>query len=118
MNNNNPCLQKLTSCLRILGIALLMISANSIYAQSNERQTIEEGQKKESKSDEVFVIVDKMPEFLGGMKGLLIFLEENIQYPTEAHEMGIEGKVIVSFVIEKKRESNECGNHSWHKSPT
>ena len=91
----------MTRYLRVIAIGILMISATSIYAQTNESQTIEEGQKKESKSDEVFVIVDKMPEFLGGMKVLLIFLEENIQYPTEAHEMGIEGKVIVSFVIEK-----------------
>ncbi|MBD78505.1 MAG: hypothetical protein CL840_06275 [Crocinitomicaceae bacterium] len=49
--------------------------------------------------DEVFTFVEKMPEFPGGDDGLYKFLGDNIQYPAEAKEQGIEGIVYVTFVI-------------------
>lgn len=44
----------------------------------------------------------KNPEFPGGIEGLAKYLQKNIQYPKEAMQAGIEGKVIVSFVIDKQ----------------
>ena len=37
----------------------------------------------------------------GGTKGLNLYLREHVHYPTIAQENGIEGKVIVQFVVEK-----------------
>lgn len=50
---------------------------------------------------EIFKSVEQMPEFPGGNLGLVQFLSENIQYPPQAAEVGMEGKVIVQFVVEK-----------------
>lgn len=50
---------------------------------------------------DVFVIVDEEPQFPGGQEALYKWLEENIKYPKLAKENGIEGKVYVTFVIEK-----------------
>jgi protein TonB len=44
-------------------------------------------------------ITDKTPEFKGGLKALLKFLKDNAQYPTSARESGIQGSVLVQFVI-------------------
>ncbi|NWJ51398.1 MAG: TonB family protein [Bacteroidetes bacterium] len=42
---------------------------------------------------------DKTPEFKGGLKALLNYLKNNAQYPTLARESGIQGSVMVQFII-------------------
>lgn len=42
-----------------------------------------------------------MPEFPGGNSALFLFLATNVKYPTISQENGIQGRVIVSFVIDK-----------------
>ena len=49
----------------------------------------------------LFIVVEKMPEFPGGQKAMMQFLVENVKYPVEAQEEGIEGRVICQFIIEK-----------------
>lgn len=51
-------------------------------------------------SEEVFQVVEKMPEFPGGMGECLKFLNQNIRYPVESQKAGVQGKVIVQFVVE------------------
>lgn len=53
------------------------------------------------KDGEVFEYTDEMPEFPGGMTELMSWLSENIKYPAEAVKQKIEGRVFVSFIIEK-----------------
>ncbi|MDR0895960.1 MAG: M56 family metallopeptidase [Prevotellaceae bacterium] len=53
-------------------------------------------------SDKVFEIVEQMPEFPdGGMSALMTFLVRNIKYPTNAVNNKTQGRVVVSFVVEK-----------------
>lgn len=107
MNRNKTPMRKLAKYLSVLPIAVLLITANSLYAQQNEPQEqaapplLQEPQKKVSKSDEVFVVVEEQPEFPGGVQSLMEWLGTNIQYPEEASKNKIEGRVIVSFVVEK-----------------
>lgn len=49
----------------------------------------------------IFDVVEKMPEFPGGMAALMQFLGKNIKYPTIAQENGTQGRVIVQFVVNK-----------------
>ena len=49
----------------------------------------------------VFEVVEVMPEFPGGMGALMKYLSQNIKYPAEAHAKGIQGRVVVSFVVKK-----------------
>lgn len=51
--------------------------------------------------DEVFMVAEKMPEFPGGMKELLKFLQDNLKYPENAMKNNVQGRVIVQFVVEK-----------------
>lgn len=48
----------------------------------------------------IFTVVEQMPEFPGGMEALYQFLAANIKYPGGPDDC-VNGKVIVSFVIEK-----------------
>jgi len=50
---------------------------------------------------DVFDKVDEAPQFPGGMAGLMQYLSSNIRYPEDAREAGTQGRVIVSFIVEK-----------------
>ena len=50
---------------------------------------------------DVFDMVDEMPQFPGGMAGLMQYLSTNVRYPEDAKESGAQGRVIVSFIVEK-----------------
>ena len=51
--------------------------------------------------EEVFTVVEVNPEFNGGMNEMLKFLKEHIIYPEDAKEIGIEGKVLIQFIVHK-----------------
>ncbi len=57
----------------------------------------------EEESDEgtVFQVVEQMPEFPGGMEALMKYLSKNIKYPNIALDNGIQGRVLVSFTVNK-----------------
>lgn len=49
----------------------------------------------------IFVNVEVMPKFAGGDTELMRYLSSNIKYPTIAVENGIEGRVVLKFVVRK-----------------
>lgn len=49
----------------------------------------------------IFEVVEEMPEFPGGQQALMEYISKNLRYPAEARAKGIQGRVIVSFVIKK-----------------
>jgi len=53
------------------------------------------------KGDEAYTSVDEMPEFPDGDEALGNWLRENIRYPAAAKESGLQGRVIVEFVVTK-----------------
>lgn len=50
-------------------------------------------------NNEIFTIVDKMPEYEYGESGLSKFIAHNIRYPREALQQGIEGRILCSFIV-------------------
>ncbi|MCF8227934.1 MAG: M56 family metallopeptidase [Bacteroidales bacterium] len=55
----------------------------------------------EEEDAEIFTVVEEMPEFPGGRNALFKYLQENIRYPEAARKDSIQGRVFVSFVINK-----------------
>lgn len=51
--------------------------------------------------DKVFTVVQQQPEFTGGYDAMVGFLRSNLHYPESARQAGIEGRVYVSFIVEK-----------------
>lgn len=58
--------------------------------------TVEE---EEVVEQEIFEVVEQMPEFPGGQAALMQYLSKNIKYPTIAQENGTQGRVTVQFVV-------------------
>jgi len=51
--------------------------------------------------DKVYTTIEKMPQYPGGVNELMRYLARNIKYPKDAQQKGIQGKLIVQFVINK-----------------
>ena len=56
---------------------------------------------KHEEENKVFDVVEQMPSFPGGMGALMSWLSQNMKYPPIAAENGVQGRVIVQFVVEK-----------------
>ena len=62
----------------------------------------------EKENDTVFQIVEEMPKFPGGEKAMMEFVAKNIEYPQEAKDNNIQGRVFISFVVEKDGSIGEA----------
>lgn len=58
-------------------------------------------EEEEESAQQIFTIVEKMPEFPGGEGALLQFLNKNIKYPIIAQENGIQGRVSCQFTVNR-----------------
>ena len=58
--------------------------------------------KKADPQTQTFTVVEDMPKFPGGDKALLQFLRDNVKYPEAEAKKGIQGRVIISFIISKE----------------
>lgn len=61
----------------------------------------------EEETEEIFTVVEEPTEFPGGMQALMKYLSSNIRYPEIAAENGIQGRVIVSFVVERNGKPSQ-----------
>ena len=73
----------------ILLVALALFCCTSVMAQT------------EVEDDAIFVVAENAPEFPGGTDSLYAYIARNIKYPEAAKKEKIEGRVFVTFVIEK-----------------
>ncbi len=71
-----------------------VLKAKEVIAQPVE-------QPKHEEENKVFDIVEEMPSFPGGMAALNKYLHDNVHYPVVAQENGVQGRVTISFVVEK-----------------
>ena len=53
------------------------------------------------KDQQVFDVVEQMPEYPGGMPALFDYLMQSVKYPSDAEKQKIEGIVIANFIVEK-----------------
>ena len=51
--------------------------------------------------DRVYDVVEQMPQFSGGHEKLKEFIEKNRRYPKSLQDCGIQGRVVVTFVVKK-----------------
>lgn len=64
-------------------------------------QLVENEIIEEEDPNEVFLIVEKEAEPVGGLSTFYKFIYDNLKYPRQARRMGIEGKVYVQFIVER-----------------
>jgi len=65
------------------------------------KEVIAQPEPPKEEETKVFDVVEQMPSFPGGPSALFEYLSKNIKYPVVAEENGIQGRVIVTFVVER-----------------
>ena len=65
------------------------------------KEVIAQPEPPKEEETKVFDVVEQMPSFPGGQSALFQWLSNNIKYPVVAEENGVQGRVIVTFVVER-----------------
>ena len=65
------------------------------------KEVIAQPEPPKQEENKVFDVVEQMPSFPGGNSALMEYLHNNVKYPVVAQENGVQGRVVVSFVVEK-----------------
>jgi protein TonB len=65
------------------------------------KEAVAQPEPKPEVENKVFDVVEQMPSFPGGNAALMEYLQQNVKYPVVAQENGVQGRVVVSFVVEK-----------------
>jgi protein TonB len=69
--------------------------------QRVETEPVKTEAPKPEVENKVFDVVEQMPSFPGGQSALMQYLQSNVKYPVVAQENGVQGRVVVSFVVER-----------------
>ena len=123
--SNRTSLLKLLALLPIVGtVVALQARTVTDYVYTNPQKTIRHNDTKQNKptrkptgkgnkysrplqaapqpeSKKVFDVVEEMPQFPGGPTEIFKFLRETLKYPEKAEKAHTEGRVIVTFIVEK-----------------
>ena len=59
-------------------------------------------------TNEIYMVVEDSPQFPGGLQALYDYLHDNIKYPESCRRDSIQGRVIISFVVEKDGSINSA----------
>ena len=79
------------------GLVLLMLCLLPAMLFGQDTGTI--STKGTVKGEQIYDIVEQYPEFPGGYSALTEWIDDNLKYPVEAAMDGIEGRVIVQFIV-------------------
>ncbi|WP_118841007.1 M56 family metallopeptidase [Salinibacter ruber] len=91
----------LGTALVAVGLTLtlgVVACSDSVGPSSSPEEATESSPSTAADDDEVYMVVDDPPELEGGMKAL----QQSVEYPEVAREAGLEGRVIVQFVVDEE----------------
>ena len=83
------------------------VEESTIQASDDTQQAVEvkytpvEVEEEEVDEEQIFQIVEEQDQYPGGMAECMKFLSKNIKYPTISQENGVQGRVIVQFVVNR-----------------
>jgi len=83
----------------VTGIIVILAFIVFVYIEKTKDNTTD---------NNVYQIVEVMPEFPGGEMALRKFISTSVKYPIEAQENGIQGKVYITFVVNKEGEVTDA----------
>jgi len=91
------CLLFVVSALILLVIVIAPASANAQDKRGKTTQT----RKDTATDDKVYEVCEQMPIFEGGDAALLKYLRENLKYPDNTKDRGVQGRLVIGFIVEK-----------------
>ena len=91
------CLLFVVSALILLVIVIAPARANA----QDKREKTTQTRKDTATDDKVYEVCEQMPIFEGGDAALLKYLRENLKYPDNTKDRGVQGRLVIGFIVEK-----------------
>ena len=91
------CLLFTISALVLLVIVVAPARANAQDKKGKTTQT----RKDTATDDKIYEVCEQMPIFEGGDAALLKYLRENLKYPDNTKDRGVQGRLVIGFIVEK-----------------
>ena len=91
------CLLFAISALVLLVVVFVPARANAQDKKGKTTQT----RKDTATDDKIYEVCEQMPIFEGGDAALLKYLRENLKYPDNTKDRGVQGRMVVGFIVEK-----------------
>ena len=91
------CLLFAISTLVLLVVVFVPAGVNAQNKKVKKAQT----HKDTTTDDKVYDVCEQMPTYEGGDAALLKYLRENLKLPEEYKERGVQGRMVVGFIVEK-----------------
>ena len=85
-----------------MGFETFTIGVSKTFSERNDYKIML--RKEGADPNKPYDVVEKMPQFPGGTGKLFEFLSKNVKYPAEAENNDVQGRVIVTFVVERDGE--------------
>ncbi len=90
---------KALMALMVVSTVTFFFACDNEYSEEDVNNSELKGTESSLNDEIAYNVVEKMPEYPGGDMELRKFIAQNVKYPTEAQELGIQGRVYVSFVV-------------------
>ena len=103
-NKQTPKLFAGFKCLLFAVLALILLVVVFVPARANaqdKKGKTTQTRKDTATDDKVYEVCEQMPIFEGGDAALLKYLGENLKLPEEDQERGMQGRMVVGFIVEK-----------------
>ena len=91
------CLLFAVSALMLLVVVFVPARANAQDKKEKNTQTL----KDTTTDDKIYEVCEQMPIFEGGDAALLKYLRENLKYPDNTKDRGVQGRLVIGFIVEK-----------------
>lgn len=86
--------------LMVLSLALVFGNVACGVRKKGTMQTQDQTLKASQENGDVLIMVERMPNFPGGIDAMIKYIGDNLRYPVEAQRVGAEGRVGIRFVVD------------------
>lgn len=103
-NKQTPNLFAGFKCLLFAVSALILLVVVFVPARANAQDKTEkttQTRKDTTTDDKIYEVCEQMPTYKGGEEAMMRFLSQVTRYPQRAQDLGIQGCVVVGFIVEK-----------------
>ena len=82
-------------------ILLVIVSAPARADAEDKKGKTTQTRKDTATDDKIYEVCEQMPIFEGGDAALLKYLRENLKYPDNTKDRGVQGRLVIGFIVEK-----------------
>ncbi len=103
-NKQTPNLFAGFKCLVFAVSVLILLVVVFVPARANAQDKTEkttQTRKDTTTDDKIYEVCEQMPTYKGGEEAMMRFLSQVTRYPQRAQDLGIQGCVVVGFIVEK-----------------